>query len=153
MLLCYSASIALKGQTRKRVGHTSVCRGSKRFFFGKSSFSPSLRAGALVQAGYEACEKNRTRKNFSSANFSRGFHQLAQTRPIGPAKKSVHQGLRGWNHNILLFWFLKALDEQEVALKQQIVHLEKQVKESTPDKAKLKQLQDAVKKHEKGKKY
>ena len=58
-----------------------------------------------------------------------------------------------WNHNILSFWFLKALDEQEVALKQQIVHLEKQVKESTPDKAKLKQLQDAVKKHEKGKKY
>ena len=51
------------------------------------------------------------------------------------------------------FLFLKALDEQEVALKQQIVHLEKQVKESTPDKAKLKQLQDAVKKHEKGKKY
>ena len=45
------------------------------------------------------------------------------------------------------------MDEQEVALKQQIVHLEKQVKESTPDKAKLKQLQDAVKKHEKGKKY
>ena len=95
MLLCYSANIALKGQTRKRVGHTSVCRGSKRFFFGKSSFSPSLRAGALVQAGYEACEKNRTRKNFSSANFSRGFHQLAQTHPIGPANKFVHQGLRG----------------------------------------------------------
>ena len=53
----------------------------------------------------------------------------------------------------IFFLFLKALDEQEVALKQQIVHLEKQVKESTPDKAKLKQLQDAVKKHEKGKKY
>lgn len=165
MLLCYSANIALKGQTRKRVGHTSVCRGSKRFFFGKSSFSPSLRAGALVQAGYEACEKNRTRKNFSSANFSRRFHQLAQTRPIGPANKFVHQGLRGVslerNHlyiylksqYFIFFLFLKALDEQEVALKQQIVHLEKQVKESTPDKAKLKELQDAVKKHEKGKKY
>lgn len=38
-------------------------------------------------------------------------------------------------------------------MKQQIVHLEKQVKESRPDKAKLKELQDAVKKHEKGKKY
>lgn len=57
------------------------------------------------------------------------------------------------NHNILPFSFLKALDEQEVTLKQQIVHLEKQVKERTPDKAKLKELQDAVKKHEKGKKY
>ena len=45
---------------------------------------------------------------------------------------------------------LQALDEQEKALKQQIVHLEKQVKESTPDKAKLKQLQEYVKTHEKG---
>ena len=52
----------------------------------------------------------------------------------------------------MFFYFLKALDEQEETLKQQIVHLEKQVKESTPDKAKLKELQDSVKNHEKGKK-
>ncbi|KAJ7381328.1 Structural maintenance of chromosomes protein 4 [Desmophyllum pertusum] len=44
---------------------------------------------------------------------------------------------------------IKALDEQEVTLKQQIVHLEKQVKESTPDKARLKQLEDFVKTYEK----
>ena len=107
-LHCYSAN--LNGQTRKRVGHTSVYRGSKRFYFGYSRFSPGLQADALVQAGYEACEKNRTRKNFSprldkpkccmeknfsSPNFSHGLHQLAQTRLIGPANKFVHQGLRG----------------------------------------------------------
>ena len=34
-------------------------------------------------------------KNFSSPNFSRGLHQLAQTRPTGAANKFVHQGLRG----------------------------------------------------------
>ena len=40
-LHCYSEN--LNGQTRKRVGHTSVYRGSKRFYFGYSSFSPGLR--------------------------------------------------------------------------------------------------------------
>ena len=45
---------------------------------------------------------------------------------------------------------LQALDEQEGVLRQQIEQLDKQVKESTPDKNKLKQLQDSVKSHEKG---
>ena len=45
---------------------------------------------------------------------------------------------------------LQALDEQEGVLRQQIEQLGKQVKESTPDKNKLKQLQDSVKSHEKG---
>ena len=54
---------------------------------------------------------------------------------------------------ILSFFFSKALDEQEETLKQQIVHIEQQVKESIPDKARLKQLEDLVKSHEKGKKY
>ncbi|XP_067017263.1 structural maintenance of chromosomes protein 4-like isoform X2 [Acropora muricata] len=44
---------------------------------------------------------------------------------------------------------IKALDEQEGVLRQQIEQLDKQVKESTPDKNKLKQLQDSVKSHEK----
>lgn len=52
----------------------------------------------------------------------------------------------------LSFFFCKALDEQEEILKQQIVHIEHQVKESIPDKARLKQLEDLVKSHEKGKK-
>ena len=52
-----------------------------------------------------------------------------------------------------LSFFSKALDEQEETLKQQIVHIERQVKESIPDKARLKQLEDLVKSHEKGKKY
>lgn len=56
--------------------------------------------------------------------------------------------------NVIFFlFFSKALDEQEETLKQQIVHIEQQVKESIPDKAKLKQLEDLVKSHEKGKKY
>jgi len=33
------------------------------------------------------------------------------------------------------------------------VHIEQQVKESIPDKARLKQLENLVKSHEKGKKY
>ena len=49
-------------------------------------------------------------------------------------------------------FFFKALDEQEETLKQQIVHIEQQVKESIPDKTRLKQLEDLVKSHEKGKK-
>ena len=52
---------------------------------------------------------------------------------------------------ILFFFFF--LDEQEETLKQQIVHIEQPVKESIPDKARLKQLEDLVKSHEKGKKY
>ena len=110
-------------------------------------------------------EKNRIRKTFPSPIFLAGLissHKLAQ---LGQQTSFLY--VKGFevfrwkeitftislNHNILPFSFLKALDEQEVTLKQQIVHLEKQVKERTPDKAKLKELQDAVKKHEKGKKY
>ena len=55
--------------------------------------------------------------------------------------------------NVIFIFFSKALDEQEETLKQQIVHIERQVKESIPDKARLKQLEDLVKSHEKGKKY
>ena len=54
---------------------------------------------------------------------------------------------------IFILFSFKALDEQEETLKQQIVHIEQQVKESIPDKARLKQLEDLVKSHEKGKKY
>ena len=45
---------------------------------------------------------------------------------------------------------LQALHEQEETLKQQINHLQQQVKDSTPDKTQLKYLQDSVKSHEKG---
>lgn len=54
---------------------------------------------------------------------------------------------------VWIFYLFKALDEQEETLKQQIVHIEQQVKESIPDKARLKQLENLVKSHEKGKKY
>lgn len=44
---------------------------------------------------------------------------------------------------------IKALDVQEDNLKQQIVHLNNKLVESTPDKARLKVLEDTVKSHEK----
>ena len=51
---------------------------------------------------------------------------------------------------VICCFSLQALDEQEGLLRQQIEQLDKQVKESTPDKNKLKQLQDSVKSLEKG---
>ena len=139
--------------------------GSKRCFSGYSSFSPCLRAGAFVQVGYEAARRIKQGKTFPRPVFLAGLISSRKLAQLGQQTSVLY--IKGFevfrwkeitftislNHTILPFSFLKALDEQEVALKQQIVHLEKQVKERTPDKAKLKELQDVVKKHEKGKKY
>lgn len=45
---------------------------------------------------------------------------------------------------------IKALDDQEENLRQQIVHLKNKVVESTPDETRLKVLEDSVTTHEKG---
>ena len=157
MLLCYSANIALKGQTRKRV----ALRG---FSLGNQAFPRACEQGHLYKPATRPARRIGQGKTFPRPIFLAGFISSRKLTQLGLQTSLCIKGFEvfrwkeitftfTWNHNIFFFLFLKALDEQEVALKQQIVHLEKQVKESTPDKAKLKQLQDAVKKHEKGKKY
>ncbi|XP_073255953.1 structural maintenance of chromosomes protein 4-like [Porites lutea] len=95
-------------------------------------------------AELEAMEKTLENETKAAAEYRESKTRLEEM--VDELKKELSTA----EHNLQKYNMeTKALDEQEVALKQQIVHLEKQVKESTPDKAKLKQLQDAVKKHEK----
>ena len=108
-LLCYSVNIALNRQTGKRVGHLYIVA-LRGFSLGNQALPRASEQGHLYKpvtrpARRIGQEKNFLprldkpkccmKKNFSSPNFSRGLHQLAQTRPTGPANKFVLQGLRG----------------------------------------------------------
>lgn len=126
---------------------------------GNQAFPRACEQGHLYKPATRPARRIGQGKTFPRPIFLAGFISSRKLTQLGLQTSLCIKGFEVFRYIYLksqyfiFFLFLKALDEQEVALKQQIVHLEKQVKESTPDKAKLKQLQDAVKKHEKGKKY